>query len=171
VPPTNWTKRRNAWSHDWLKNRFLPALAKLVNIMNGRVNDPSFHNRFIKEILPNWKTEIQEARGLIESFEADMSPRSLFSYPPLSRCAEATLTWLPDLVHILWLFRYQGEVLQSDAAAALTAATLRLAELTAVLTDEKKNIEARTGCVVRVHESCEALSDALLKMAKTNVMV
>lgn len=104
TPP--WQKRRSAFNHDWLKNRYMPALAKYLNLLEGRVEDEEFERSFVSNILPEWEEHRGEALALAVDFERDMSPRLLFESRPLSRCDEATRLWLGDLLHALWLRRH-----------------------------------------------------------------
>lgn len=101
-----WQQRRSRLNHDWLKNQFLPALGHCLNLLDDLVEDIAFERSFVAKVLPQWETHLAEVRALPEDFERDMSPRTLFAYPPLANCDAETRRWLGDLVHVLWLARY-----------------------------------------------------------------
>jgi hypothetical protein len=101
-----WQKRRSTFNHDWLKNRFIPALVKFRNLLDDRIEDIEFEQSFVATVLPEWESHRQEAYALANDFEPEMSPRRLFDLPPLSQCDEQTRQWLGNLVHFLWLTRY-----------------------------------------------------------------
>jgi hypothetical protein len=118
----DWQRRRSAFNHDWLKNRFLTALASFINILDDLVEDPEAEKRFVQKTLPQWSARTLEASRLIDDFESEMSPRALFQQPPLSRCGSATRRWLPDLAHQLWRHRVNAGAMCADAREALVKA-------------------------------------------------
>lgn len=113
-----WQKRRSAFNHDWLKNRYMPALAKYLNLLDDRVEDREFERSFVSNILPEWQENLDEARALVLDFEQEMSPRRLFESPPLSRSDEDTRRWVGELVHALWLRRCPVKQWVSEAVEA-----------------------------------------------------
>ncbi len=115
----DWQRRRSAFNHDWLKNRFLTALASFMNILDGLVDDIETEKRFVQETLPQWPERAIEASRLISDFESQMSPRVLFRQLPLCRCGSATKSWLPDLLHELWRHRVNTDAMCADACDAL----------------------------------------------------
>jgi len=118
----DWQHRRSAFNHDWLKNRFLTAVASFMNILDDLVEDEETEERFVGEILPQWVDRAQEASGLVADFEPEMSPKVLFRQPPLSRCGPAAMSWLPDVVHLLWRRRIDADGLCAGARESLAAA-------------------------------------------------
>ena len=72
-----WQKRRSEFNHDWLKNRFIPALAKWLNLLDDRIEDLSFEHTFVETVLPQWEDHREEALALPRDFEQEMSPRTL----------------------------------------------------------------------------------------------
>jgi len=117
-----WSRRRGAFNHDWLKNQYLTALQKWMNLLDDKVEDPEFESRFVDSVLSAWEDRLLEAKSLIADFEAEMSPKSLFRHPPLSGCDDETKGWLPDITHTLWLARYPVAEWVASADAALCAA-------------------------------------------------
>ena len=122
IMTTSWQKRRSEFNHDWLKNRYLPALAKWINILDDRVDDPEFQRRFPKTILNQWREYGPQARLLAETFETDMSPRILLESCPLSDLPLATREWLGQTIHALWLSRYPVRQWIAETVAAADAA-------------------------------------------------
>jgi hypothetical protein len=101
----NWQKRRSEFNHDWLKNRYLPALAKCANILDGRVEDPEFETDLPKT-LGQWCDHRNEPRLLAEAFGAEMSPRILLDEVPLTGLPAEHRAGLAALVDALWRTRY-----------------------------------------------------------------
>lgn len=102
----SWQKRRGEFNHNWLKNKYLPALGKLQNLLDDYIEDDEFWGPFITDVLPKWESHRAEARDLIENFELEMSPRVLLEHDPFSRLDNEVRIWLSELVHNLWLTRY-----------------------------------------------------------------
>ncbi len=129
TPP--WQRRRSELNHDRLKNQFLPALAKWLNLLDDRLEDPAFERSFVRSVLPQWWRLRDEAVALADSCEAEMSPRRLVEAGPLRRAAAPTRAWLGPLAHALWLARYavrgRADAVR-DRAAAAQAAYARLEE-------------------------------------------
>src|ERR1044072_7135922 len=114
-----WQKRRNTFNHDWLKNQYMPALARYLNLLDGLIEDDEFAQSFVSQILPEWESHREEAANLIKSFECEMSPQRLLECSPLSRCDEHTKRWLGNLMHALWLKRYPVAQWVTDAMHAV----------------------------------------------------
>ncbi len=104
-----WQRRRSQFNHDWLKNVYLPALAKWQRILDGDVEDEAFVPMFASELLPKWSEHVADVTALLSSYEACMSPRTLLSLAPLNHCPPADVGWLGGLVHALWLSRCRVE--------------------------------------------------------------
>jgi hypothetical protein len=118
----SWPRRRSAWQHDWLKNRYLMAISKALRVLDREVDDETFLARFIEQDLRDWVERSGEVIDLIESFVLEMSPRVLLEAPSLCCCDEDIKGWLAEVVHALWMARYQvdrwiDEALQRCASA------------------------------------------------------
>jgi len=102
---SDWQLRRVYFNHDWLKNKYLPALEKCLNLLDARIEDPQFERTFVANLLPQWDRHYDEAVLLPKEFELSMSPRRLVNSMDFrsSGCDEK---WLEDLMHRLWLARY-----------------------------------------------------------------
>lgn len=103
---TSWQRRRSELNHDWLKNRYLPAIAKWINILDDYVEEPGFEKDFLEVTLPQWEEHRLLVIALIESFEIEMSPGIQLSHSPLSSLPESTKMWLRPLISALWMNRY-----------------------------------------------------------------
>jgi hypothetical protein len=134
----DWQAGRNRFNHDWLKNKFSLSLEKAVKIAQERIEDDEFAAKFIEIALPEFETEIQNARALIESFEKSMSPCVLLERKPLNRLNERTRDWLGKVVHACWKSRIQ-------AAEMVETATKRLDEASAAFVRLKQCIEGKCG--------------------------
>jgi len=126
----DWQRRRSSFNHDWLKNRFLTAVSSFMNILDGMVDDLETEQHFLLDTLAQWPDRAREVEVIVRDFETEMSPRSLFGQPPLSRCSEGTLAWLPEVVDLLWRRRVGVRELCAAAQVAVDEANLAYAEVT-----------------------------------------
>ena len=162
----NWQNQRGDLNHDWLKNRFLIDLGSFMNILDDRIEDSVLERRFVRDALPQWSKRSSEAFRLVATFETEMSPKKLFEQPPLSRCAPATMGWLSNLVHSLWLVRCRVRSLREEAARALTAADRaydRLRQALATCPDTQSALALRTHreAFAAFRSACEAASNTI----------
>jgi uncharacterized protein with PIN domain len=111
-----WQQRRSAFNHDWLKNRFLPALAKWLNLLDDLIEDTTTEASFVASVLPQWEGHRDEALALARDFEVEMSPARLFDCIKWLR-RRGNEVWLRQLVHRLWLARYPVQDWVADASA------------------------------------------------------
>ena len=103
---SSWQNRRSAFNHDWLKNKYLNRLDAFLERLNMPDSDSLRLSRFLTDDFSEWKKQQSEIESLLETFEPEMSPKSLFKKEPLNRCDHETITWLSQLIHGLWLARY-----------------------------------------------------------------
>ena len=94
---SSWQKRRSAFNHDWLKNQYLPALAKLINIIDSEVEDPEFPRFFVHLTFPQWEQRREEVLSIIRDSEHSISPQILFHSSQLSNCDAYTKSWASEL--------------------------------------------------------------------------
>jgi hypothetical protein len=104
-----WSRRRQRFNHDWLKNQFLTALAHLVSIARGQVEDPAFVKHFVDRVFPQWPCRRKDVLELAASFEIQMSPRVLFCSEPLASNPGMQEQWVADLIDALWRARTQPQ--------------------------------------------------------------
>lgn len=128
----SWQKRRSEFNHDWLKNRYIPALAKCQNLLDGRIEDEEFEGSFLTRVFPLWERHRGEALAVIALYEQMMSPARLLDEPPLSRLRDGDKRWLGPLLHSSWLSRTRADELAAGAAEVVRqvdASYLRLKQL------------------------------------------
>jgi len=101
----DWSFRKAALNHDWLRNVLLVLLGAVRNVSKGNVMDSTVVGRLRKE-MDQWGVHRIRAAELIDSFEIEMSPVVLFSQPPLSNCDSKIIELLPNIVHANWLHRF-----------------------------------------------------------------
>lgn len=101
-----WQRRRASFNHNWLKNQYLPALSKWVNLLDQRLVDSKMESTFVLNVLPQWESRRSESLSIPADFKSQMSPRRLMEEKPLSHYNEETKAWLSGTVHHLWLARY-----------------------------------------------------------------
>lgn len=112
-----WQAGRNRFNHDWMKNKFLLSLDRLVNIADDKIEDEEYANRFLSSGLLDWQAEAAKAEELIESFETAMSPQTYMDREPL--CRSSHREWLRIVVHALWRSRIHADELLSTAREKL----------------------------------------------------
>jgi hypothetical protein len=100
-----WQRRKSAFNHDWLKNRYLNNLDGFIAVLEKRKPDINHLLHFLKN-WRQWEQQKGEARWLLGAFETHMSPAVLFEEEPLNRLEEESGRWLKELIHSLWSTRY-----------------------------------------------------------------
>jgi hypothetical protein len=136
-----WQAGRNRFSHDWLKNKFSLTLERAVKIAQERIEDDEFAARFIEKVLPEFESEIEQAKELIESFENSMSPRVLLDREPLSRLEDCHRDWLGVVVHALWKSRIGADELICAATERLQDALAACDRLKECMRDKCTKLE------------------------------
>ena len=116
-----WQRRRSAFNHDWLKNRYLPNLRRWLRCLDGEIEAPDFEARFESSVLPEWEAKRGAIEALLGACEDALSPRQAFAEPPLEQSNPELKTWLGDLLHALWIKRTE---LPSALEAARNAVAL-----------------------------------------------
>lgn len=101
-----WQLRRNEFNHDWLKNQYLPILAKFNNLLKNELEDKKLEKVFIDTVVPQWSGIKQQAILLVEDFESHMSPKALLEEGLLSSLPNDFRIWISNLIHVLWKRRY-----------------------------------------------------------------
>lgn len=117
---TSWQQRRGAFNHDWLKNRYLPAIAKWINVLDGQVDDPAMEKDFVSTVLVQWEEYRDEADAIVQDFERLMSPSQLLDSVACLRKAAISAPWLRPVVHELWVRRCAVRELVTEASARAT---------------------------------------------------
>src|SRR5258707_121105 len=130
-----WRKRRSSFNHDWLKNQYIPALARYLNLLDDLIEDDEFARSFVSDVLAEWELHRNEAVDLAKSFEYEMSPQRLVECSPLCRCEECTKRWLGNLMHLLWLKRYPIDQWVAEAAQAIESTDVAYGRLQQSLRD------------------------------------
>lgn len=129
----SWQDRRSRFNHDWLKNEFIPALTKWMNVLEDRVEDLTFEKEFFAKYFLQWESHSKEAICLLDDFEKEMSPRVLFNEYPLANCEQSTKVWLVEMTHTLWLARYSVEEIDANARTCIDKVNAIYIELQAAM--------------------------------------
>jgi hypothetical protein len=119
---SQWQRRRSEFNHDWLKNRYLTAISKWMNVLDGHIEDPVFETIFLRQILPQWEDRVGNVRELIGTFEFEMSPARLLDQEPLCALSGEHKQWLADALHRLWMARRPVRQRVEEAFAAIEGA-------------------------------------------------
>lgn len=152
-----WQERRSRLNHDGLKNGLALELARYRKVLEGKVKAEG-------DAAPpsdgRWRSLLDEVAELVGAFPEEMSPRVLFSEPPLSGCDPATKAWLPAAVHAAWLERFRVEALVSEAKGLVAAAVESHDALCAAMQAGRAQAELLP-LLRRLQDRVEALSKAV----------
>ena len=159
--PSAWQIRRSEFNHDWLSNKYLNSLGAFLRRVAQHDADVERLHEFIKEDLPQWHGNRPVAVGLVQSFETEMSPRSLLRRAPLACLDEGTKEWLGPLVHELWLARLRVMQLAADALMSIE----RVDSVYEDLCNELGRMEPTPQALKDLAPSFLALQDALVAMS------
>ncbi len=164
-PESNWQSQRNRLNHDWLKNDFLIAFDKFINILDDRIEDDEFMVGFVENGLLTWGLEYPLALELIECFASKMSPMVLFDRPPMSRWPSKK-RWLPMLVDRLWRNRHQIDELVDAAREKAKQANKSYLTLMAELESAAGAAKIHRARQIRDHfvqfrSDCRAMASAI----------
>ena len=162
----SWEDRRTEFNHDWLKNRFMPSLSKALNLLDDVIEDPAFENSFITQVLPQWENKSKSARELIQCFAFEMSPKSVLDQYPLSRLDDESKELLSEILHNLWLRRYQVNLAIKQAELAVSEADATYFELQTSLQNTARLNSAQDWRFARnelaeFRKKCQKLANAL----------
>lgn len=159
----NWEARRVAFNHDWLKTEYLKSVNAFISRIENDEAAQSSLEIFRDEEFPQWDTQRHTAQSLLESFETEMSPRTLFDAPPLSRCpADIKSAW-GETVHELWLYRYAIPTRTQTGRDAVLAVDTEYATLSARLS-QHTSTEGLRGLLPLLRKysaACTQLSEAM----------
>ncbi len=113
MKPT-WQQRRSLFNHSWLKNEYIPGIVKLINLLNNKLEDENYEQRFISDVFPEWENKLPLLRNLLSEFVKEMSPSTILGkYISSSHKNKSpeNWKWIDDLIHRLWMFRYDINLL------------------------------------------------------------
>jgi hypothetical protein len=167
---SSWQNRRSAFNHDWLKNKYLNRLDAFINRLEISDSDIFRLFRFLNDDFPEWKKQQTKIEDLLETFEMEMSPKSLFKKKPLNHCDNETRIWLGQLIHALWLARYPVKEWIHTAWNAFCDVNDQYNNIAEVLKSKKLNWESkdyRTALKLMIphflqfKKACEELSQAI----------
>ncbi len=156
----SWQKSRKRWNHDWLKNRWIPAISAYCRVLAGEVIDDSstmsIYSRLNDDFLPG----CTEVRGIINRFRQEMSPRLLFQFAPLSHCDTETLRWLPEVTEQLWLSKYGVDQITRAAAFQLEQTETAARDLLQAIREGQRS-DSVVSLSQKLLNACVSLSEGL----------
>lgn len=117
-----WEVRRSGINHDRLKNIYYRGINAFILRLESSDADEAPVRRFLESDFHTWTDYNPLITELLMDYGREMSPRTLFDIPPLNRCDEDTKDWLGNLVHKLWMSRYDVENTIEKADSVLKAA-------------------------------------------------
>lgn len=74
----------------------------------------------MRAYLTCWTKRHREIEELLSTAEDRLSPRTLFEKEPLLHCSPEHKSWLPSLIHGLWLSRYNVREKVGEAQTILS---------------------------------------------------
>lgn len=158
--PQEWRRGRAAFCHDWLKNRFLPALRGAANCLEGKVNDPEVERLFFVEALPSWPSQRASVAGLLDEFEYAISPVATLQQWRRAMGTVESQEWasIAQVSHALWLARSDARRRLLEVSAALKASDEAFAAL--------ERVVAAQGSRAELRGSMAALGDRLQELSR-----
>ncbi len=124
-----WEVRRSRINHDRLKNIYYRGINAFILRVESDDPDKTRVERFVESDFHTWTDYNPLITRLMRDYENEMSPRTFFDEPPLNRCDADTKGWLGNLVHELWIDRYNVKKTIKTAESALEAGDLLYAGL------------------------------------------
>ena len=134
-----WQRQRSVLNHDWLKNDFLLSVNAFIARIGKDKPDDTRLAEFLEIDLPAWESKEAQFRMLLASAEQALSPIRLFDEQTLYLWKPDTLTWLPELVHALWLARYPIRQWIESASHALDAVNAAYEQIINELAPHRRN--------------------------------
>lgn len=160
-----WQQHRSELNHDWLKNRFIVPLNSGVSLAIGEIEDERLAEHLLNEVVPRW-LELSAALGrLIETFEGSMSPQQVITRNPFLRFDQLATVWIGELVHQLWIVRYNVPELVQSARTALARADREHDVITRKIDDAKP--AAWSDILVREPEAFSRFRNACQDVAES----
>jgi hypothetical protein len=160
-----WQDRRSRFNHDWLKNRHLNRLDGFLVLLESSGASPDLVQGFLSQDLPEWERRSRDARDLLATFTAEMTPQAGFRHAPLCGVSETSRAWLEPLVHRLWLSRYPVAEWLDRAGAALDQADRDYAVLREQLIDDPapaaERVAAMKDLFVAFRDACRQVGVAM----------
>lgn len=171
-----WEVRRSVINHDWLKNVFLADVLETFILL---VERGDAHEKQVKQFfeldLIKWDEYYPIIKKLLEDYEKEMSPRTLFEALPLDQCDSDTKQWLGDMVHKLWIFRHDVKARIENGTAALEKADFQHRALLQKYKESDKGnnnwLKNLLPELYRFRDSCNDLKNALTALQQRGVMV
>jgi len=160
----NWQRMRSRFNHDWLKNRYLQALGRWLNIADELIEHEGTGGEFRDGVLREWEVHRRDLCTLIATFEKEMSPVRLFDESPLSQCDDQTKAWLPGVISTLWSQRYSIQERIQRIERAATSADAAYGQLQSLLSGSSTPVvalRANRAELAAFTCACEAVAAAL----------
>jgi len=165
-----WQLRRTNLNHDWLKNRYINRLKAAIQRLRERDSGSYRTLPFFSEDLREWEIKRGEVTWLVENFEVQMSPKVLFNREPLSNVDAATMVWLPNLIHALWVSKYRISAKIDAIKAAMAVLESKYTEIASMEPWRWENVPVETHSLLDIMQefdsACEALSRSLSDLPK-----
>lgn len=162
----SWQRRRETFNHDWLKNQYLQSLGETINLFCGRIEKPGMEWTLAEALIAAWESHSAEGAWLIDHYDLEMSPCTLFRCPPLSRSSAEIRAWLPVVVHVQWRSRFLVPERVAVARAKFARAGRSLEELRLALEGPRKSrsyasLQKVLPVLQGLQRSCEELAGAI----------
>lgn len=137
---SQWQAKRTKLNHDWLKNDFLRRLRAFVSRVEDGAQDAARLEEFACKHWPEWRRHSHLIRDMLIDGEECLSPRQYFACLPLSACPAEVKSWLPNLIHALWLVRTDIRRHNAEAQCSLNRAEALFDELSPILQHASQNL-------------------------------
>ena len=161
---TTWSDRRRQFSHDWLRWKFLPAMAGLVNELNGEFEVVRIDATFLSQ----WPSRSIQLFGLLDNLDSEMNPARNLEQPEFVTLCEDRI-WLRQLVSQLWKIRRNIDGTMQELRTELKQANLLHTEVSRQLCDESDfrsldHLLAVRKQLIGFHKHVRRIATALAKL-------
>lgn len=115
-----WRRRRSAFVHDWLRNRFMPRLQACLTIAAPGIDVSAETARVFEAAVREWPARSAEALRLLDDFCAAMSPVTVVDAMP--GISGVVADYLRRTALESWNVRHDIPQLVREARAAVDSA-------------------------------------------------
>lgn len=159
----DWVQARATFTHDRMKNGFVPKLGALINMCCGQVAMPNPRAE-LWSVVFEWREARDSAQALIDSYEWEMSPSRVLNTAPLSRLRAEDKAVLSALVQCVWLKRRAIQAKMADATSCMSTMDDAVARLEIMAQSEPLDDRRLSACAVLLQEvrrASQQLTEAL----------
>lgn len=122
-----WEQKRSELNHRWLSNNYIQRLDSFKDYLCTLNNSDKqqYRHRLSSiyiEIIPQWKENKYHIMDLINRASEELSPSNYFNYLPLTNADDCNKIWLKEIIHCLWLNKFNvTDLMESSRIVCMEA--------------------------------------------------